>query len=95
MSSPHFWSQRPSWYPSCSQDSCGAARRGASSSSSHWSPPAFAVLDIAEVIHQLDEDRTGLALLAGVIATAHAAAAALAVQQATTRPVTAHQSAQE
>lgn len=32
---------------------------------------AFAVLDIAEVVHQVDENRTGLALLAGIIATAH------------------------
>jgi hypothetical protein len=40
---------------------------------------AFAVLDIAEVIHQLDEDRTGLATLAATIAAMHAAVAALAV----------------
>jgi hypothetical protein len=51
---------------------------------------AFAVLDIAEVVHQVDENRTGLALLAGVIAAAHAAAAALALHQTTTSPVTAH-----
>jgi Flp pilus assembly protein TadB len=44
----------------------------------------FAVLDAAEVVHQLDEDRTGLAALAGVIAALHAAAAALAIQQTTT-----------
>jgi len=43
---------------------------------------AFAVLDIAEVAHQLDEDNTGLALLAGLIAALHAAAAALAIHQA-------------
>lgn len=50
---------------------------------------AFAVLDIAEVVHQVDENRSGLALLAGVIATAHAVAAALAYHQTTTSPVTA------
>jgi hypothetical protein len=44
----------------------------------------FAVLDAAEVAHQLDEDHTGLALLAGLIAALHAAAAALALHQATT-----------
>ena len=37
----------------------------------------FALFDIAEVAHQLDESRTGLAVLAGVIAVGHAAAAAL------------------
>jgi hypothetical protein len=46
----------------------------------------FAVLDIAEVIHQLGEERTGLAMLAGVIAALHGAAAVLAVQLATTKP---------
>jgi hypothetical protein len=43
---------------------------------------AFAVLDIAEVIHQLDEDNTGPAVLAAVIAVVHAGAALLALQQA-------------
>ena len=38
----------------------------------------FAVFDIAEVLHQLDESSTGLALLAATIAVGHAAAAALA-----------------
>jgi len=42
---------------------------------------AFAVLDIREVAHQLDEDRTGIAVLAAVIATLHLAAAALAAAQ--------------
>lgn len=45
---------------------------------------AFAVLDAAEVAHQLGEDHTGLALLAGLIAALHAAAAALAIHQTTT-----------
>ena len=39
---------------------------------------AFAVLDVREVFHQLDEDETGLAVLAGFVAVLHAAAAALA-----------------
>ena len=39
---------------------------------------AFAVLDIREVVHQLDEDETGLALLAGLVALLHLAAAGLA-----------------
>ena len=38
----------------------------------------FAVFDIAEIRHQLDESRTGLAVLAAVIAAAHLAAAATA-----------------
>jgi hypothetical protein len=54
---------------------------------------AFAVLDIAEVVRQVDENRAALALLAGVIATAHAAAAALALHQTTTGPVAAHPAA--
>jgi hypothetical protein len=44
----------------------------------------FAVLDAAEVAHQLDEDNTALTLLAGAITALHAAAAALALHQATT-----------
>jgi hypothetical protein len=42
----------------------------------------FAVLDIREVVHQLDEDRTGLALLAALVALLHLAAAALAIRLA-------------
>jgi hypothetical protein len=45
---------------------------------------SFAVLDAAEVAHQLDEDNTGLARVAGSIAALHAAVAALALHQATT-----------
>ena len=43
----------------------------------------FAVLDAAEVAHQLHENRTALALLAGLIAALHAAAA-LAIHKTTT-----------
>jgi hypothetical protein len=43
----------------------------------------FVVFDGAEVAHQLDEGRTGLAALAGVVAALHAAAAALAIHQGT------------
>jgi len=39
---------------------------------------AFAVLDVREVFHQLDEDRDGLALLAALVATLHLASAAVA-----------------
>jgi hypothetical protein len=37
----------------------------------------FAALDVREVFHQIDDNRTGLAVLAGVIATLHLAAAAV------------------
>ena len=36
----------------------------------------FAALDVREVFHQADESRTGLAVLAGVVAALHLAAAA-------------------
>jgi hypothetical protein len=39
---------------------------------------AFALLDVREVFHQVDESRTGLALLAGAVAALHAGAAAVA-----------------
>ena len=35
----------------------------------------FAVLDVREVFHQVDESRAGLAVLAGVVAALHLAAA--------------------
>jgi hypothetical protein len=38
----------------------------------------FAVVDVREVLHQVDESRTGLALLAGAVAALHAGAAAVA-----------------
>jgi hypothetical protein len=40
----------------------------------------FALVDVAEVLHQLDEDRMGLALLAAAVAALHALAAVLAVR---------------
>jgi hypothetical protein len=45
----------------------------------------FVVLDIAEAAHQLNENRTGLAVLAATIAAMHTATAALAVWQLTAR----------
>jgi len=38
----------------------------------------FAALDVREVIHQVDESRTGLAVLAGIVAALHAAAGLVA-----------------
>jgi len=40
---------------------------------------AFAILDLREVIHQLDESDAGLASVAGAVATFHVAAAVTAV----------------
>ena len=40
----------------------------------------FALVDVAEVLHQLDEDRMGLALLAAAVAALHALAVLLAVR---------------
>jgi hypothetical protein len=40
---------------------------------------AFAALDVREVLHQIDEDDGGLALLAGVVAALHLAAVAMAL----------------
>lgn len=40
---------------------------------------AFAALDVRELVHQLDENREGLALLAAVVAALHLAAAGVAV----------------
>jgi hypothetical protein len=39
----------------------------------------FAVLDVREVVHQIDESKGGLAVLAGVVALCHLAAGGLAV----------------
>lgn len=47
---------------------------------------AFAALDVREVALELDEDRAGLALLAGVVASLHLAAAALAALAARASP---------
>ena len=43
---------------------------------------AFGALDVREAFHQQDEDETGLAVLAGVIAALHLAAAMVAVLMA-------------
>ncbi len=48
----------------------------------------FALVDVAEVLHQLDEDRMGLALLAAAVAALHTLAVLLAVR-ATPPPRTA------
>jgi hypothetical protein len=40
---------------------------------------AFTALDVREVVHQLDEDNGGLALLAAVVAAVHLGVAALAL----------------
>ena len=45
---------------------------------------AFAVFDIAEVAHQLEGSRAGLAILAAAIALVHVATALVAEQRATT-----------
>jgi hypothetical protein len=45
----------------------------------------FAVFDIAEIIHQINESRAGLAVLAGLIAALHLAASATA--ELSNRPV--------
>jgi hypothetical protein len=46
----------------------------------------FALFDIAEVIHQLDESRTGLAVLAVIVAVCHVGAATLAGRAAGSTP---------
>ena len=46
----------------------------------------FTVFDLAEVVHQLDESRGGLAFTAAVIAAGHAFIAALATISATRTP---------
>jgi hypothetical protein len=40
---------------------------------------AFAVLDVRELVHQIDESAAGIALIAGVVAALHGAAAVVAV----------------
>lgn len=49
---------------------------------------AFAIVDGKELFHQLDESRTALAMLAGVIAMLHLGAAALAGREAQALPAT-------
>jgi Flp pilus assembly protein TadB len=43
---------------------------------------AFAVLDVREVFHQVDESRAGLAMLAGAVAALHVSAAVVAGRMA-------------
>jgi hypothetical protein len=47
---------------------------------------AFAALDVREVVHQLDESRGGLAILAGFVAALHLTAAAVAAVTARSSP---------
>jgi hypothetical protein len=49
----------------------------------------FAAFDVVEVIHQLSDDRGGLALLAAVVAVFHLAAAFVAETRATHSPANA------
>jgi hypothetical protein len=47
---------------------------------------AWAALDVREIIHQLDESRTGIAAVAILVAALHATAALLAGRMAMSRP---------
>jgi hypothetical protein len=49
---------------------------------------AWAALDIREVVHQLDESRTGVAVVAMSVAALHLAAAAISGRLATQAPTT-------
>jgi hypothetical protein len=49
---------------------------------------AWAALDIREVVHQLDESRTGVAVIAIVVAALHLAVAAIGGRLATRAPAT-------
>ena len=46
---------------------------------------AFAALDVREVVHQLDEENAGLAVLAGVVAALHLGVAAIALSMGRSR----------
>jgi hypothetical protein len=48
----------------------------------------FAVFDVAELLHQIDENRTGIAVIAAVIAIVHAAATIVAETRATNETAT-------
>ena len=54
---------------------------------------AAALFDVAEVAHQLDEDRRGLAVLAGVVAAAHLLVAAVSAFVLRQSPVPVGESA--
>jgi hypothetical protein len=41
---------------------------------------AFAILDVRELFHQIDESHAGIAEIAGAVAALHAAAAGLALR---------------
>jgi len=41
---------------------------------------AWAALDVRELIHQVDESRAGIAIVAGIVAVLHLISAALAAQ---------------
>jgi uncharacterized low-complexity protein len=47
---------------------------------------AFVVFDVAEFVHQIDENRTGIAIIAASVAVLHFAAAAVAETRATSEP---------
>ena len=57
-----------------------------------WTVAAFAALftvfDVAEMLHQIDEDRTGIAVIAGVLAVVHASATLVAGTRATNETAT-------
>jgi len=61
-----------------SPSGCGPSRRRSLALLAVAFGVVFAVFDIAEISHQLEESRTGLAALAGMIAVVHLAAAATA-----------------
>jgi hypothetical protein len=46
----------------------------------------FAVLDVAELVHQIEENRTGIAIIAAIVAIMHAAGAAVAETRASNEP---------
>ena len=48
----------------------------------------FVVFDIAELVHQIDQSRAGVAVLAAVVALVHAAAALVGERRASQRPTT-------
>lgn len=49
---------------------------------------SFAVLDVAELLHQIDENRTGIAVIAAVVVVVHTAATLVAETRATIETAT-------
>ena len=93
--SASMWSPRRSWCSRCSPASrsrrwrpAGSACDAASCSPSSSSALAWAALDIREVVHQLDESRTGVAVVAMAVAALHLAVAAISGRLATQPPAT-------